>query len=237
MPLPYPGERPGFLKALQNPGGNKPVSVIAEFKQASPSKGSICNFLQPEEAASQYSQNGADCISVLTEQEYFSGRLSYLERMAPYGKPILRKDFIFDALQIIETASTPASAVLLIVRMINDPLYLETLINTAESFGMQAIVEIFDEEDLKIARKANSKIIQVNARNLDTLAIDRRQCLQLAGYKKDHETWIAASGISTGKHLLDAAKSGYDAVLIGSSLMSGGTPGKKLAALLTSIPD
>lgn len=96
------------------------MAVIAEFKQSSPSRGVIASGLKPEEVAEQYAASGASCISVLTEEQFFGGRIGYLERMGRAGLPLIRKDFIFHQLQVMETASTPASALLLIVRLTPD---------------------------------------------------------------------------------------------------------------------
>ena len=115
LPRPWKGRRPDFLKAIAETPAGQPVAVIAEFKQASPSRGVIAQGLKPEDVAEQYAAAGASCISVLTEERFFGGRIGYLERMHRTGVPMLRKDFIFHQLQVMETASTPASALLLIV--------------------------------------------------------------------------------------------------------------------------
>lgn len=235
LPQAYVGHRPDFLAALNNPANGKPVAVIAEFKQASPSRGTIHLGITPEDIARQYADGGADCFSVLTEKDYFSGELGFLARMAPANVPMLRKDFIFDPLQVVETASTPASAMLLIVRMTPDANVLRELREQAERHGIHSVVEIFNEEDLALARESGARIIQVNARDLDTLKTDRKVCLQLAAQKRDGETWIAASGIDSTEHILEAAEAGYDAVLIGTSLMEGGTPGAALSAMLKPL--
>lgn len=107
LPHPWKGHRPDFLKAIAEPPAGQSVAVIAEFKQSSPSRGVIATGLKPEEVAEQYAAAGASCISVLTEEQFFGGRIGYLERMSRAGLPLLRKDFIFHQLQVMETASTP----------------------------------------------------------------------------------------------------------------------------------
>ena len=97
---------------------------------------------------------------------------------------------------------------------------------------MQAVVEIFDEEDLALARESGARIIQVNARDLDTLETDRQACLDLGKLRRGGEVWIAASAMSAGEHLREAAEAGFQAVLMGTALMDGGKPGEKLAAIL-----
>ena len=222
LPLPLRIERPSFLNALCAPNGNRP-HVIAEFKRASPSRGDILMDFPPEEAAKQYAEAGASCT------------LGYLKRMSAPGLPLLRKDFIFDRLQVAATAATPASALLLIVRLTPDAALLRSLREQAEAHGIDAVVEIFDEADLALARKSGARIIQVNARDLDTLQVDRSACLRLAErfhQAGDNEAWIAASGISASDHLRQAAGAGYQAVLVGTSLMDGGAPGATLKGLL-----
>ena len=233
LPLPRRSACPSFLEALA-PAGDR-LRVIAEFKRASPSRGDILLDLPPEEVARQYAVAGASCLSVLTEETYFKGTLGYLKRMAAPGLPLLRKDFIFDPLQVTATAATPASALLLIVRLTPDALLLRTLREQAEQFGIDAVVEIFDEADLALARESGARIIQVNARDLDTLHVDREACLRFAERHRkatDAERWIAASGVSAPAHLRQAADAGYDAALVGTSLMHGGNPGSALRNLL-----
>lgn len=139
LPHPWKGHRPDFLKAIAEPPAGQSVAVIAEFKQSSPSRGVIATGLKPEEVAEQYAAAGASCISVLTEEQFFGGRIGYLERMSRAGLPLLRKDFIFHQLQVMETASTPASALLLIVRLTPDARTLRTPGGKqAEAYGMHA---------------------------------------------------------------------------------------------------
>ena len=216
LPRPWKGRRPDFLKAIAEPPAGQPVAVIAEFKQSSPSRGVIATGLKPEEVA----------------ERYFGGRIGYLERMSRAGLPLLRKDFIFHQLQVMETASTPASALLLIVRLTPDARTLRILREQAEAYGMHAVVEVFDESDLAIARESGARIIQVNARDLDTLETDRAACLDMGKLRREGEVWIAASAMSAGAHLREAAEAGFQAVLMGTALMDGGKPGEKLAAIL-----
>ena len=210
LPRPWKGRRPDFLKAIAEPPDGQPVAVIAEFKQSSPSRGVIASGLKPEEVAEQYAASGASCISVLTEEQFFGGRIGYLERMGRAGLPLLRKDFIFHQLQVMETASTPASALLLIVRLTPDARTLRVLREQAEAYGMHAVVEVFDPADLDIARESGARIIQVNARDLDTLKTDRQACLDMAKFRREGEVWIAASAMSAGAHLREAAEGRTD---------------------------
>lgn len=240
LPAVYEGQRPDFAMALTRRAPGSPLAVVAEYKRASPSRGVICESLDVEDVARQYAAAGASAVSVLTEETFFRGRLEYLARAADPAlyngprTPLLRKDFIFDPLQVRATAATPASALLLIVRLTPDAAILRALREQAEGYGIQAVVEIFDAEDLRLARESGARIIQVNARDLESLAVDRDACLQLiqACPPANGELWIAASGMSSAEHLRAAASAGYHAALVGSALMEGGNPGEALAALL-----
>lgn len=240
LPAAYEGQRPDFAAALTLRAPGCPLAVVAEYKRASPSRGVICENLDVEDVARQYAAAGANAVSVLTEEAFFRGRLEYLARAANPALyngprvPLLRKDFIFDPLQVRATAATPASALLLIVRLTPDAATLRALREQAEGYGIQAVVEIFDAEDLRLARESGARIIQVNARDLESLAVDRDACLKLirACPPASGELWIAASGMSSADHLRAAASAGYHAALVGSALMEGGAPGEALAALL-----
>lgn len=230
--------RPGFNAALRRKAGGV-LPVIAEYKQASPSRGVINDNLSPEEVAAQYHEAGASCISVLTEEAHFKGELDYLRRVAQTPglahTPLLRKDFIFHPLQVRATASTAASALLLMVRLTPQADTLRELRELAESLGLEAVVEVFNADELQLARQSGARIIQVNARDLATLKVSREACLALARAERNgnpDELWIAASGVSQPAHLQDAAKVGYDAALVGTALMAQKKPGAALRALL-----
>ena len=226
LPAPYTGARPSFSAALHT---GTPVAVIAEYKRASPSRGVICESVRVEEAVLAYCAGGAAALSILTEEQYFKGELSFLGRAreTPGARnlPLLRKDFLFDPLQVEATAATPASAFLLIVRQTPDVQELRTLQACGARYGLEAVVEVFDAEDLERARASGARIIQVNARDLETFRVDRQACLALAAEAgiRQGETWIAASGMDSHEHLLAAAAAGYHAALVGTALMQNGT--------------
>lgn len=230
FPAPLEGKRPSFLSALTAPHDGI-LPIIAEYKRASPSRGDIRLDLSPENVAERYAAAGSACLSVLTEESRFKGELGFLARMASAGLPLLRKDFILDRLQVRATAATPASALLLIVRLTPDARTLRDLREEAERHGMDAVVEIFNAGDLDLARESGARIIQVNARDLDTLRMDREACLRMGAARRDGELWIAASGMSEPAHLRRAADAGFDAALIGSGLMAEADPGAALARL------
>ena len=229
MPPPLPGPRPPFIETLTR--HSPPVAVIAEYKRASPSEGDINLETGPEEAAAAYAAAGAGALSVLTESEYFKGDISYLARMTGPGLPLLRKDFLSHPLQVEYSAATPAAAVLLIARMLDDEALRELLRRCAD-FGLCPVTEVFNEQDLRRARAAGASVIQVNNRDLETLRVDTDLSRRLIAGKKAGEFWITASGIRGHDDLRAAAALGFDAALIGTSLMRGGNPGAALAAML-----
>ncbi len=240
-PKPAVMQRPSFFAALKSASAKGPLPVIAEYKRASPSRGRICDAVSVQDAVSAYAGHGASALSILTEERYFDGSLAFIDLARKtldeqgFGNvPLLRKDFLFDPLQIEATAATRASAFLLIVRMLPDAAALRDLRILGEKYGLDAVVEVFDGEDLELARLAGARIVQVNARDLVTFRVERKLCLDLlhtAG-KRPGEAWIAASGMEEHGHLLEAAAAGFDAALVGTALMRNGTPGRDLDKLL-----
>lgn len=230
MPLLYQGTRPSFQQALQG----AELAVIAEYKRASPSKGVINTELGPLDVARAYATGGAAALSVLTEQRHFQGNLDFLQQMTPAGLPLLRKDFILHPLQTVQTAATPASAQLLIVRMLQQPLLVELLAQCRE-YGLDAVVECFDAQDLARAHEAGALIIQINNRDLDTLETDLTVSERLIRHKRPGELWISASGMARPEDLQRMQTLGFDAVLVGTSLMQARDPGKALRALRKGV--
>jgi len=226
--FPGKGERPVFSRSLRGAGA---PAVIAEYKRASPSRGVINLDLTPADVARMYAENGAAAFSVLTEEAHFQGSLDFLAAMAFAGKPMLRKDFLLDPVQVLETAATPASALLLIMRMFPGADEVREMLELCNEHGLEAVCEVFDEADLDMARWAGASIIQVNNRDLDTLTTDLAVSRRLARTRGEGEVWISASGLETPEQLHEMADLGFDAVLIGTSLMSTPDPGAALAEL------
>ena len=217
--------RPGFSRALSS---KSPGAIIAEYKRASPSRGEINLCLSPEEVGSMYQQGGAAAISVLTEEVYFKSKLDYLFDFQKSGLPLLRKDFILDRLQVEETATTPASALLLITRLFSQASALADCVDYTQELGMEPVVEIFDPQDLDMARRSGARIIQVNNRDLQTLQVDANISKTLIQEKDSCETWICASGLNNAEEKEVMGSLGYDACLIGTSIMASSDPVKKL---------
>jgi indole-3-glycerol phosphate synthase len=215
---------PDFLAALTKGAKKRGLAFIAEYKRASPSLGDIDLSISPHEAAKAYA--AADAISVLTEETFFKGHLGFVRELAVSSLPILRKDFVFDPLQVLETAQTPAAAILLIVRLTPDLGQLTDLVTLSRAYGLLPVVEIFAPAELELARRAGAKVIQVNARDLETLALDGEGRLKLiASFPPlPGEFWIAASGLSSGQDLALCQEAGFKAALIGSKLMGSGSP-------------
>ena len=230
LPEPYRGKRPSFSDALI---AKAPMAVIAEYKRASPSMGDINLGLGPDDVAAMYAASGAAAISVLTEETYFKGSLDYLETMSACRLPLLRKDFLLHPLQVVQTAATKASALLLIVRMLTD-VELNEMLRLTYDAGLEAVVEVFDARDLERAEAAGAHIIQVNNRDLDTLKTDFAVATRLAAYKRPGRLWIAASGIKTRADVEAMQTLGFDAVLVGTSIMAEADPGAALARLAGS---
>jgi indole-3-glycerol phosphate synthase len=229
---PYQGLRPGFGEALRNAQKARGLGFMAEYKRASPSLGDINLQFGPLEVADHYKR--ADCISVLTEEVFFKGDIGYLSKINISGKPLLRKDFIFDPLQVLETAQTPASAMLLMVRLTPDQVLLKELMAAAEENGLEALVEVFDLRELDLARRVGAQLIQFNSRDLNSLKVDTKKIFELAKIEppQDREFYLAASGLSSPEDLLLAAQSGFGAVLIGTKLMKSANPGQTLENLI-----
>jgi indole-3-glycerol phosphate synthase len=242
LPAPYPGPRLDFAGRLRQKAADQGLAVIAEYKRASPSRGDLNLGLSPGQAVQDFARGGAAAVSILTEKSRFRGRRDFITRAwaggaERFGLPILRKDFIFDPLQVRATAALPAAALLLIVRLTPDADRLRELRLLAESFGLQAVVEVLDEADLDLARASGAAIIQVNARHFRDLSVDLNRALNLARRQRPEtgELWIAASGFSRPEELPAAAEAGFAAVLVGTALMHGGRPAEALEQLTRAL--
>jgi len=227
FPGPYSGQKKSLAKALAEPG----FSLIAEYKRSSPSLGAINLEAGLEQTLQAYKRGGARAISILTEENYFGGSIQFLERAEFIGLPLLRKDFIFHPLQVEFTQSTPASAILLIVRFVDDFSLLKELYALSMESGLEPVLEIFSGEDLEQAKELGARIIQVNSRDLDTLKINLNKLEDLIRFKQDSELWIAASGLQKKAQLQNLAQLGYDGFLIGTFLMQQPDPAKTLKEL------
>ncbi len=214
--------------ALSTPG----TSVIAECKRASPSAGVLREPFDPAALARIYEESGAAAISVVTEPEFFRGDPDWLpEVRGAVRLPVLRKDFIITERQLLETAAAGVDAVLLIQRLL-DPAPLAELLRLAAELRLDALVEIFADEDPRIAVEAGAEIVGVNARDLATFATDLERVAGMAALIPSDRIRVAESGISKRgdvDRLLDA---GFDAFLVGEHLVRSDDPGAALRTLL-----
>ena len=218
-----------FAEALARPGR---VNVIAEHKRRSPSRGAIREDLAPGDVVRRYEQAGAAALSVLTDQEFFGGRLEHLaEARASAALPVLRKDFVVDAWQIWEARAGGADAVLLIVAALTDP-ELAKLLSVTREAGLVALVEVHDRVELLRALAAGSRIIGVNSRDLKTLTVSLDTAHGLAAEIPDEVVAVAESGIRTGADIRRLRAAGYDAFLVGEHLMGAPDPGGALRKLI-----
>ncbi len=210
-----------FARTLARPG----VSLIAEVKWASPSRGVLCPDFDPVRLATTYATNGAAAISVLTDERFFQGDLDHLTRIrhglrnTQYVVPILRKDFIFHPYQVYETRAYGADALLLIVAMLSDEQLAELLALTYK-LGMTALVEVHDEEEVERALHLGPRVIGINNRNLRDFSVDLATFARLRPMLPAETIVVAESGIGSAADVRRLAEKGADAVLVGEALVT-----------------
>jgi indole-3-glycerol phosphate synthase len=206
-----------FMAALRRPIRG-PLALIAEVKKASPSAGVICADFDPVRIAREYEAAGATCLSVLTDENFFQGSLEYLRQIrSAVALPLLRKDFIIDERQILESAENGADAILLIVRILNDE-QLGRFHSLAVEAGLAALVEVHDEAELERALAVNAGLIGINNRNLDNFTVDLETTARLAA-KVTQKFIVAESGLHTGADVEKVRCAGAGAILVGESLL------------------
>ncbi len=205
-------------EALLEPG----LSVIAECKQKSPSKGWLTDHYDPEAQALRYERDGASAVSVLTEPHHFAGDLAHLAAVrSAVSLPVLRKDFVRHPVQLFEARVNRADAVLLIVRIVDDA-ELKDLVDTAVGIGLEVLVEIHSAEEAERAVALNPAIVGVNNRDLDSFETQLEFSRDMASVLPKHMLWVSESGIADAADLAQVESWGYEAVLVGESLMRGG---------------
>ena len=228
------GPRRDFVRALQSRRKGA-TALIAEVKKASPSAGIICADFDPVRIAREYEAAGASCLSVLTDEKFFQGSLNYLRQIRQaVNLPLLRKDFIIDARQIIEAIEYGADAILLIVAILTDA-QLGEFSQLAERAGVAALVEVHDESELDRAIAAGARLIGVNNRDLKTFKVDLATTERMAERLRsaNHEAiLVAESGVHNRADVERLRASGASAILVGESLMRHGNIREKIAELL-----
>lgn len=207
------------------------ISVIAEIKQASPSAGVLRRDFSPVDLALGFQAAGARALSVLTEEEFFLGKKSYLtEIRSRVDLPLLRKDFIIDEIQVLESRALGADAILLIMRILDEEKY-GRLSQAARDLGMEVLVEVHTQKELRKVLKYPVDMIGINNRNLQTLKVDLRKTKNIAPFIPPEIVKVGMSGISSVKDMLLFKGIGLNAVLIGEALMKETDPAAKLSQL------
>jgi indole-3-glycerol phosphate synthase len=226
--------RPSALPAEAVLRDEAAVKVIAEVKRSSPSKGALAAIADPAGLARDYESGGASVISVLTETRQFGGSLGDLAAVRnTVDVPVLRKDFIVTSYQVWEARAHGADMVLLIVAALEQEA-LVSLVERTQSLGMAALVEVHDTEELARAVGAGARIIGVNCRDLKTLEVDRSTFGKVAPHIPSGILRVAESGVRGPHDVLDFARSGADAVLVGESLVTGKNPRAAVADLVAA---
>ncbi len=218
-----------FLAQLQR----DQINIIAEVKRRSPSKGVIRKNFDPVSIAKNYTENGAACLSVLTEEDYFDGSMEHLKAVrAITDLPIIRKDFIFDEYQIFEAVEIQVNAILLIAAML-EPVLFNDLMQTAYGLGLDVLVEIHDAEEAEKVLRYDVKLLGVNNRNLRTFEVTLDTSLKLAEQLPKSLTLVSESGLRTSEDLNLLRSVGYHAFLIGEEFMRSEDEGAALARLIS----
>ncbi len=223
------GQRRDFLAGLTA----RHLAVIAEIKKASPSKGVLSADFDPAAIARLYEQGGAAALSVLTDEKHFQGSLSDLESArGAVGLPALRKDFTIDAYHVHQAAAHGADAILLIAAILSER-QMRDFRELAERYGMAALVEIHDEEELEPTIASGARVIGVNNRNLHTFEVSLETSIRLADKIPSGVVRVAESGIHSLDDVKRLSAAGYQAFLVGEHLMRSGDPAGAIRALVS----
>jgi len=218
-----------FRKALD---GADRIAVIAEIKTASPSRGVLQSGLDVSGLARAYERGGAAAVSVVTEEDFFLGAPDRVARVHNAIRlPVLRKDFLFDPYQVAESRALGADAVLLIVALLDEHA-LRDMLEAVGALGMDALVEIHDEEELERALQAGAGIVGVNNRDLETMTVDGGTAEALAPRVPDSACFVVESGLRDAKDVARAAGYGADAVLVGEALVIAPDPARKAREMM-----
>jgi len=213
------------------------INVIAEIKKASPSAGVLRHVFEPAALARAFERAGAAALSVLTEEENFQGALAHLrDARAAVELPALRKDFIVDSYQVWEARAANADSFLLIAAALDDAA-LADLLAFGRELGMEALVEVHTAEELRRALAVRARIVGVNNRNLHTLEVRLETSLELVEMIPDDQTAVSESGLRSPEDLRKLRAAGFDAFLIGESLMREADPGAALGRLIAGVAE
>lgn len=229
----FVGAPRGFKDALVRNKPPRSLSLIAEVKKASPSKGLIRADFEPAKLAAAYQAGGASCLSVLTDGPSFMGHESHFEAARnAVTLPCIRKEFLVDVWQVAESRSIGADAILVIMAMIDDALAAD-LIAAAHAYGMDALVEVHDASEMDRALRLASPLIGINNRNLRTFEVDLKTSELLSARVSKAHVLVAESGIFTPGDVARLERTGATAMLVGESLMRQGDVTQAAKNLLT----
>ena len=218
------------MPAFRSPG----VSIIAEVKRASPSKGALATIDDPAALALEYESGGAAAVSVVTERRRFGGSIDDLRAVrAQVRIPVLRKDFITSSYQLWEARAAGADMALLIVAALDQPA-LVSLIERAVSIGLTPLVEVHDEAEVERAVDADARLVGINARDLHTLEVDRATFARLAPRIPEEIVRVAESGVRGPRDVIEYARAGAHVVLVGETLVTDANPRSTVADLVAA---
>ncbi len=218
----------GFVESIRNAAG---LAVIAEIKRRSPSKGDLKANLDPAEVATAYVEGDATCLSVLTDEDFFGGSKADLQsarKAVPV--PVLRKDFTVSPLDVVDARLMGADAILLIVAAL-DQMQLRDFFDLATELGLDCLFETHDEAEVERAMDIGPTMVGVNQRDLTTFEVDTSRALRVCASLDPSLVKVAESGIKTPDDAGELAAGGYDAVLVGESIVTSGDPTKAVAGL------
>ena len=223
----------GFIKSIENKVNNDQSAVIAEIKKASPSKGLLRGNFEPAEIARSYASHGAACLSILTDKDYFQGDEEYLKQArAACELPVIRKDFIIDPYQVYEARAIDADCILLIVAALEDEI-LQFLFDLAHELGMDVLMEVHDEQEMRRALKTGARLIGINNRNLRNFDTSLETTLSMLGMVNENHILVTESGIHTKDDVQLMRDNNVNAFLVGEAFMRADDPGEKLAELFS----
>jgi indole-3-glycerol phosphate synthase len=224
-------DRRDFAGALRTCVASGRAAVIAEIKKASPSKGVLREHFVPGEIAASYARHGAACLSVLTDERFFQGAAAYLgQARAACPLPALRKDFIVDEYQVVQSRAIGADAILLIAACLDDAA-MRDLEAAAQALGLAVLVEVHDAAELERALKLKTPLVGINNRNLRSFEVSLETTLSLLPRVPGDRLLVTESGILARADVVRMRAAGVNAFLIGEAFMRAGDPGAALAAL------
>jgi indole-3-glycerol phosphate synthase len=221
----------GFIEAINARLQIEQIAIIAEIKKASPSKGLLRANFNPGDIAKTYEQNGAACLSVLTDKDFFQGTNEYLQQAREACMlPVLRKDFIIDPYQVYEARAIGADCILLIVTALSDA-QLHELAGLAAHLGMDVLIEVHNREEVERALRLNPRLIGINNRNLHTFTTRLETTLELLEWIPKKHVVVSESGINTAQDIALLSNAGVRTFLIGEAFMRAPDPGVAMARL------